>query len=501
MFLSEIYKILNQKYPQGTQDIKINSICNDSRKLERACIFVAVRGSAADGHHYIKQAIEAGAAALVVEDESSIPANYGGAKFIVKESRAALSLIARHFYSNPALDLYCLAVTGTNGKTSTVYMLEHLFNDLGWPTAVMGTIDHHLGDKLWPSRLTTPDVIELHQSLQKFVKAGAKAVALEASSHAIDQKRVEDIPFDVFIFTNLTRDHLDYHKSMEDYFKSKQRLFSELPKQKKSSQLRAIINIDDSYGKRLKLSPLLSSVTIGQSQDADFSFSDFDCQFEGTSFHLKTPQGEVAVRLSIPGVYNVYNAVGAMAAAMHAGLDLAATVKSIESFKGVPGRLQMVENDKGVHIFIDYAHTDKALESSLNSLIEVKKKTNPDAKIITVFGCGGDRDKGKRPLMGAVAEKLSDEIIITSDNPRGEDPTMIIADIKRGLSGNLAQVLTEVDRRSAIKTALGQAQSGDVVLIAGKGHEDYQIIGDQELTFSDYDIAKELIDGLSFKHK
>ncbi len=494
MKLSQLFSIFPQFQlgTYGNQDI--TGIFFDSRKVVPGSIFVAVRGSGADGHFFIAQALKQGAIGLVVESDEAVPKDSDAALVRVADSRTALTRLASRYYSDPAKDLFCIGVTGTNGKTSVTYFLEQIFSRFGWPTGVMGTIDHHLGDKHWGSELTTPDPVTLQKRLSEFRALNARAVAFEVSSHALDQGRVKGLPFDVAIFTNLTRDHLDYHQSFEAYFAAKEKLFLEALQNSEKKELRAILNVDDPYGAKLHVSERAQVWTYGQ-KDCDLKFKVSSIDFGTTVFDLETPRGHTEITLGVPGLHNVYNSVAAIGAALSAGVSLETCREALKDFKGVPGRLETVPSKKGIHVFVDYAHTDDALTSVLQSLDRIRKQSGRDCRIICVFGCGGDRDRGKRPLMARAAEQGSDVVIVTSDNPRSESPEKIISDCLEGISKEKLDrsVFSEVDRRSAIKKALSMAKKGDVVLIAGKGHEKFQLIGPDKIPFDDVSVAAELL--------
>jgi UDP-N-acetylmuramoyl-L-alanyl-D-glutamate--2,6-diaminopimelate ligase len=405
--------------------------------------------------------------------------------------------LASRFYGDPAKSLFMVGVTGTNGKTSTTYMVECILNHFGMKTGVMGTINHHIGDTVWESELTTPDPITLQRRLREFRALNAKAVAFEVSSHAIDQGRTAGLPFNCLIFTNLTRDHLDYHHTMENYFATKERLFREVPLSIIDRQVHAMINVNDEWGQKIQASPNVLVWTFGESQ-SDFQFQILETQYAGTRFRLNTPRGQAEFFLPVPGRHNVYNAVGAIGAALAAGASLEICVEALRTFSGVPGRLERVKSKKEFHVFIDYAHTDDALRTVLAILKQIREQSHQKNKIITVFGCGGDRDKGKRPLMARAAVEGSDIVIVTSDNPRTEEPMLIIQDILAGVPKELlnSKVFVEVDRREAIRKALELASPKDVVLVAGKGHEPYQIIGNRKYDFHDAAVAGEFLNGV-----
>lgn len=483
MKLAQLLSIFPQLRWGESVDQTVSSVTQDSRRVGPGVVFVAVRGSAADGHEYLKSAAKAGALALVVEDDRGIPSDFKGAVVKVESTRVALEKLAERWNGNPARDLFCIGVTGTNGKTTITYMIEAIFTRYGWPTGVIGTIDHHLGSEKWSSQLTTPDPLTLHKRLREFVDLGARAAAFEVSSHALDQHRADSLPFSVGVFTNFTRDHLDYHKTMEDYFVAKERLFRELLGRRKSTT--AVLNGDDPWIRKTRVQEGVQTWWFGQDA-ADFTFRILKQDLNGSLFHVATPRGSAEIQLPCPGPHNVYNAVAALAAAMAAGVSLATAGEALAKFYGAPGRLEKVPNGRGLHIFVDYAHTDDALATVLKALSDVRASSNSAGRIVTVFGCGGDRDKGKRPLMARAAARFSDIAIVTSDNPRGENPETIIEEISAGFSDDWkGQKVIEIDRRQALQRALQIAREGDVILVAGKGHEDYQIVGQQRLPFSD----------------
>jgi UDP-N-acetylmuramoyl-L-alanyl-D-glutamate--2,6-diaminopimelate ligase len=508
--LAEVFSVLvdfgNLRSPSDSSWVRreISSICFDSRKLQEGCVFVAIRGTKSDGHRFLPEAIAQGAIGIVVEDASLIPADYKGGVAIVRDSRQALNRMASHLYGEPGLKLFCVGVTGTNGKTTITYMTEAILNAAGLPTGVIGTINHHLGDRVWPTEMTTPDPISFQKRLSAFVGAGAKALALEVSSHALHQSRVDEVPFDVAIFTNLSRDHLDYHSDMEDYFRAKQKLFDTLLARSKKSPRFAVVNLDDTYGARLQASGGAELWTYGEAPAASLRIEVIEQGFAGTRFklHVQSPSPsaramkethEFSIRM--PGLHNVSNACGAIGAGLAAGLSLKSMSETLAKLSGVRGRLESVENKKNLHIFVDYAHTDGALEAVLHHLGKIRSQAGLANRIITVFGCGGDRDKGKRPLMMKAATRGSDLVVLTSDNPRTEDPEKILDDAVEGADHSLLgkTVFREVDRRKGIAKALELAKPGDVILVAGKGHEDYQQIGTVKHPFSDVEVVKEIL--------
>ena len=474
---------------------EVTIVTSDSRSLQDGGVFVAIKGISADGHSFIEKAVSNfRLAGLVVEDESKIPADFRGAVLVVEDSTMAFHRLAAKFQGNPANDLFCVGVTGTNGKTTCTYLIEAVLNEFSWDTGVMGTVDHHLKDKVWKSQLTTPDAYSLHMRLREFRDLGAQAVAMEVSSHALDQKRVGEIPFSVGVFTNLTRDHLDYHKTMEEYFAAKELLFSHHLGSKKSPL--AIIYGDDQWGKKLKVDDRAKKVFFGFESSNDIKVSISKMDFSKTHFTVTFANGSEDFESPLVGRFNVLNSVAAILVGQHAGATMDTCKNALKKFMGVPGRLERVDTDTGINVFVDYAHTPDALEKALGSLQEIRSASSDSdlkkAKIICVFGCGGDRDKGKRPEMGKIAEEGADLIYVTSDNPRSEDPQAILNDIVQGVS-DTQKIVCEVDRSLAIRKSIEAASKGDVILIAGKGHEDYQIVGDQTLSFDDRIVAKEVL--------
>lgn len=476
-------------------NLEVSGLSHDSRRVEMGFVYIAIKGQSHDGHDFLSSAIERGAIALVVEDLGRVPEGFDGSVVEVENGRAALFQLASRWFGEPAQDLFCIGVTGTNGKTTVSYLVEHLLNSYGWETGVLGTIDHHLKDKSWNSSLTTPDALTLQGRLRDFQNLGAQAAVFEVSSHALEQKRSDGIPFNLAVFTNLSRDHLDYHKSMEDYFRAKARLFTEVLQLSTKNAKKCILNIDDEWGRRLHQMVPTLCWTYGQNQDADFQFTVKGASLQGSAVSLVTPRGAVEFTVPLVGEHNVYNAVAAMAVGVFAGAGLETLAKGIESFEGVPGRMQAVSfSDRAPFVFVDYAHTPDALKRALSSLRqELEKSDVSGSRLIVVFGCGGDRDRGKRPLMGHVASELADQIILTSDNPRSEPEELILNEIAaglepQGLQGRLRKIPS---RKDAIASALQMAKEDDVILIAGKGHEDTQMIRGETLDFSDVEVVRQ----------
>jgi UDP-N-acetylmuramoyl-L-alanyl-D-glutamate--2,6-diaminopimelate ligase len=480
----------------GNPEDEIRGVAYDSRLAGPGHLFVALRGHREDGHRFIQNAIERGASAVVAEEIEGIPG--GVARVRVPDSRRALSKIALQFYANPFKGLSVIGVTGTNGKTTTTYLLESMLKAAGASPGVLGTINYRFAGKRLPAPVTTPESLDIMRLVREMADEGVTHVIMEVSSHALDQGRTRDCPFKVAVFTNLSRDHLDYHKTMEEYFKAKSRLFSNLSEESSSEGATAVINLDDPRGEDLLSMTRARVLTYGTKKKCQVRANSLHTDRTGLTFRLSTPAGEREIHSALLGDFNVYNIMAASAAATALGLSLGAVVEGVEALRTIPGRLEPVPNSSGLMIVVDYAHTPDALLKSLQAL-----RPHVRGRIITVFGCGGDRDKGKRFDMGLVAGKGSDVVFITSDNPRSEDPLSIVEAAERGVVESGLEkkerpchdlsvrgaYFTEVDRRQAIGKAIRLARGEDLVFIAGKGHEDYQIIGNERRHFSDQEEA------------
>ncbi|MDE0151434.1 MAG: UDP-N-acetylmuramoyl-L-alanyl-D-glutamate--2,6-diaminopimelate ligase [Bdellovibrionales bacterium] len=462
-------------------------IQDDSRAVQKGDVFIAVKGFRRDGHIFIPEAVKNGAQTLVVEDKENIPSDFEGSVYKVDSTKKIRSQLLNQYYNSPSEKMFCIGVTGTNGKTTTTYMIEHILSAKGWNTGVIGTINHHLNGKVWSSHLTTPNSVELYERLSDFRRLSAQAVVMEVSSIGLDQNRIDGVDFNIAVFTNFTQDHLDYHKDMASYFKAKTKFF-ELIKESGSNCM-AVLNTDDEHIYNYSKTIPLSFVSYGKSGE-HFSYEIFHEGLDGIKCNMFYNGDKIPMQLPLIGSHNASNAMAAIAVAVAAGFSFEKSIKCLESFKGVPGRLERIHPS---YVFVDYAHTSHALENALQSLQKARKK---DQKIIVVFGCGGGRDQGKRKDMGHVAHHYADSIVITSDNPRDENPDKIVQDILQGIPQKDSHVFVHLDRKTAIQKGLEMAQDQDIVLIAGKGHESKQIIGEKEIEFSDVQVCKSIL-GLS----
>jgi UDP-N-acetylmuramoyl-L-alanyl-D-glutamate--2,6-diaminopimelate ligase len=470
----------------GPVDRAVESIAYDSRRVQRNGLFVALRGEKSNGHDFIGQAIEKGAAVIVAERAER---NSRATCVVVENTRTAVADLAARFYNFPGRKLKLAGVTGTNGKTTTTFLIKHICDKAGLRSGLLGTVRYEIGERVLPAARTTPESLDLQELLAQIRDAGCKAAALEVSSHALAQERTRNLEFDVAVFTNLTQDHLDFHGTMENYFGAKAKLFEQLPQQEKKKNPVAVINIDDRYGRKLieKIDTKVSVVTFGTGIKADFRASNYRMEFGGTSYQLDARGKSYLVRVPLIGRFNVANSVAALAAANALGIGLREAVLSLGKSPQVPGRLEMVPAKRQFQVFVDYAHTPDALLNALKTLRELDPR-----RLIVVFGCGGNRDREKRPLMGAVADQNADHAIVTSDNPRSEDPDKIILEIEKGFRGNHFEKIT--DRTQAISRAIEIARSRDIVLIAGKGHENYQEFANHTVPFEDIQVARRAVE-------
>ncbi len=463
----------------------------DSRRVKPGCAFVAMRGESSDGNRFIDQAIRSGAVAVITDSPGEKPRE-GAAWALVPHGRRALARVSENFYKRPAERIAVAGITGTNGKSTTAFLIESILRAAGRKSALIGTIEYHVAGKVYPAPHTTPEALELARLFSEALGQGATDAVMEVSSHALAQQRVFGVPFDVAVFTNLTRDHLDYHKSMEEYFYAKRVLFegcgTDAPRA-------AVTNLDDQYGVELReFSRKRSSVvlTYGWSK-GDFHAENGDVSPRGTRFDIVTPQEKLAVFSPLIGRVNVYNILAASAACYARGCSPEAIVKGVASLTHVPGRFQRVDCGQPFTVVVDYAHTDDALRNLTALAREFVTRNSAPARVITLFGCGGDRDRAKRPLMGEAAGRGSDYVVLTSDNPRSEEPAAIINDSLVGLQKTGAKYVIEVDRRKGIGLAIDQARPGDIVLLAGKGHEKVQVSREGTHPFDDAEVAREVL--------
>ena len=470
----------------GALDRPVESIAYDSRRVQRNALFVAMRGEKVDGHEFIGQAVEKGASVIVADREEK---HLRATCVVVEDTRTSLADLSAIFYGHPAQRLKLAAVTGTNGKTTTSFLIKHICEKAGLRCGLIGTVRYEIGERVLPAIRTTPESLDLQELLAQIVNAGCRAAAMEVSSHALAQNRTRGLEWNVAVFTNLTQDHLDFHGTMESYFESKTKLFTQLGQQENKRKPAAVVNIDDRYGQQLldKIDKRVAIVTYGMGARADFRVSNYRVEFGGTSYQLDARGKSYLVRVPLIGRFNVANSVAALAAANGLGVDLRAAVLSLGKSPQVPGRLEMVPAKRQFQVFVDYAHTPDALANVLKTLRELQPQ-----RLIVVFGCGGDRDRQKRPLMGEMVDRQADYAIITSDNPRKEDPSRIVAAIEKGFRSTHFEKI--VDRTEAINRAIALAQPRDIVLIAGKGHENYQEFADHTIPFDDIQVARRAIE-------
>jgi len=469
----------------------------DSRRVGPGCVFVAMCGETSDGNRFIDKAIAAGAVAIVTDSPAEKPRE-GVAWVVVPHGRRALARLSENFYHRPAERIAVTGITGTNGKSTTAFLIEAILSAAGRKSALIGTIEYHVAGKVYPAPHTTPEALELARLFSEARGQGATDAVMEVSSHALAQQRVYGVPFDVAVFTNLTRDHLDYHRTMEEYFAAKRVLFegcgTDAPRA-------AVTNLDDEYGAKLaEFSRKHSSVvlTYGWSR-GDFHADKPDITPRGTRFDVITPNDKLAIFSPLIGRVNVYNILSAAAACFARGCNSEAIMRGVASLTHVPGRFQRVDCGQPFTVVVDYAHTDDALRNLTALAREFVSRSGGGGRVITLFGCGGDRDRAKRPLMGDAAGRGSDFVVLTSDNPRSEDPRAIINDALVGLQKSGVKYTVEVDRRKAIALAINAARPGDIVLLAGKGHEKVQVTQDGPHPFDDVEVARELLKASGFE--
>ncbi len=475
----------------------ITGVEYDSRRVKPGSLFVAMRGESSDGNRFIDAAIRAGAVAVVTDSPAEAPRE-GVAWAVVPHGRRVLARVSANFYKRPAERIAITGITGTNGKSTVAFLVESILAVAGRKSALIGTIEYHVAGRVYPAPHTTPEALELARLFSEALGQGATEAVMEVSSHALAQQRTYGVPFDVAVFTNLTRDHLDYHKTMDEYFAAKRVLFegcgTDPPRV-------AVTNLDDEHGAKLaefsrKRSPVV--LTYGWER-GEFHTEKVDISPRGTRFDLITPGEKIAVFSPLIGRVNVYNILAAAAACYARGCELRAIARGVESLAHVPGRFQRVDCGQPFTVVVDYAHTDDALHNLTALAREFVSRGGAAGRVLTVFGCGGDRDRAKRPLMGGAAGRGSDFVVLTSDNPRSEDPLAIINDALVGLQKTGVRYSVEPDRRKAVALAIGEARPGDIVLLAGKGHEKVQVTGEGSLPFDDVEVVREALRATGFE--
>ncbi len=473
MKLSDLLE--NVETVSAVADVCIRSIAYDSRAVEPGDVFVCIKGFATDGHQYAQKAIENGAVAIVAQDsvEADVPVVY------VKDSRMALAQMSKVYYGKPDEKMKIIGITGTNGKTTVTYLIKHILEHYGHKVGLIGTNQNMIGDQVLPTERTTPESKELYAMFADMAEAGCSHVVMEVSSHALYLHRVGGIQYEVGVFTNLTQDHLDFHGDMENYFLAKAMLFDVCNN--------SVVNTDDAYGKRLaKIAPALLDYSVDCV--SALQASEIEISAKGVLYDVEHEGERTSVHVAIPGKFSVYNSLAALGCVMQLGISVDDAVRALLTARGVKGRAEVVPTDTPYTVLIDYAHTPDGLENILSTVNEFKQ-----ARLITVFGCGGDRDRTKRPLMGETAARLSDFVIVTSDNPRTEDPEAILDDIMPGVEKTDCPYVRIANRKEAIAYALSHAEADDVIVLAGKGHETYQILNTGKIHFDEREVVYELL--------
>lgn len=466
--------------------LEVVGVTHDSRQAREGTLFVAIRGEQFDAHRFVAEVMERSAIGVI--SENACPENFRGAWLEVKDARRAMAIAAAEVYRHPSKELHLVGITGTNGKTTIAYLVAAIMKAANECVAMTGTVEYVIGDEHLKAERTTPEATDMQRLLRRAVEAKCRTAVMECSSQAIDLHRCDELFFSVAVFTNLTRDHLDYHGTMENYFAAKRRLFD---KTLGAPPRAAVINIDDAYGRELIWETNKSEtklLTYGLDTSADVSAHDIKFSLEGMSFHVQTQAGEMALHSPLVGRPHLYNLLAAIATGLELGYELDVIARALKDCTGAPGRFERIAHAGDFSVVVDYAHTDDALINVLRTARDVAPE-----RIITVFGCGGDRDRSKRAPMGEAAASLSDVVILTSDNPRTEDASQILADVEKGMMATRKPYEKIPDRRQAIHRAVHEARAGDLVLIAGKGHEDYQIIGKEVFHFDDKEIAREAL--------
>lgn len=482
MELNKLINNIHHEIIKGNTDINILGIDHDSRKIQQGYMFVAIKGFTVNGHKFINEAINNGAVCIIVEEDVSIEEEVTVIK--VKDTVDALARISSIFYHEPSKKLNLIGVTGTNGKTTTTYLMKKILDEHKIKNAIIGTLGSIINNKMINNKNTTPDSLTLQRYLKKMVDANIEYCVMEVSSHALDLKRVKYVDYQVGIFTNLTEDHLDYHLTMENYYRSKLKLFN-------STKKCNIINYDDPYGRRMlkDINNNVPIITYGLDDSCEVKAKNILFHNNGVNFLLHTPKGSIPINMKLLGKFNVYNVLAAVSCGIAFNMELSKIKKAIESFSGIKGRLELIPlKNKDFSVIIDYAHTPDGLEKVLSTI-----KQFAEGRLVVLFGAGGNRDREKRPLMGEIAANLADFVIVTSDNPRFEDPDKIISDILVGVKRGKAKYVAITERKEAIRYALENAKPKDTILLAGKGHETYTIIKDKVIPFDEYKIVLDIL--------
>ncbi|MEH7118693.1 UDP-N-acetylmuramoyl-L-alanyl-D-glutamate--2,6-diaminopimelate ligase [Neobacillus vireti] len=485
MKLQRLLENLHSIVPYHGENPEITSIENDNRKVQKGSLFICIKGYTVDGHDFAESAVKNGAAAVLAERplELNVPV------FLVNDTMRAMAVLADAFYEQPTKRLHLIGITGTNGKTTTSHLIEKILSDAGKKTGLIGTMYTKIADQIIETKNTTPESLTLQKNFKQMVDAGVSAAVMEVSSHALDLGRVHGCDYDVAVFTNLTQDHLDYHQTMDEYKRAKSLLFAQLGNTFDLNKPKyAVLNADDAASNMYSRSTAAHVVTYGIDQNADIQAKNIKMTPKGTAFDLCLKDVTYPISMQLIGKFSVYNVLASITAALVSGLGIDEIIQSIESVEGVAGRFELVNAGQDFTVIVDYAHTPDSLENVLRTIQHFAEK-----KVFVIVGCGGDRDRTKRPLMARIACQLATDPILTSDNPRSEDPIAILKDMEQGVQGENYQVIP--DRRTAIYTAVSQAAPGDVILIAGKGHETYQIIGKEVHDFDDRLVAREAIEG------
>ena len=457
-------------------DREVSFITDNSNKVTEGCIFVCIEGKRFDGHTKAAEAIEKGAVAVIVQKDMGIKE-----QVVVENTRAAYARLSAAFFGHPEKELRIIGVTGTNGKTTSCFIIKSILDSMGYKTGLIGTVKNIVGDKEYPAVLTTPDCYDLFALFREMVDCGCEFCTMEVSSQALDQRRVEGVHFEASIFTNLTQDHLDYHGSFENYMAAKHMLFE-------NSSL-SVVNVDDDAAEYMLSNTDCRKVSFSvNNNNCDYSAKNIRIASSGVKYELVSNSYIGRVRFAVPGKFSVYNSMGAAVCLVEMGMDFNAVLEGLAACVGVPGRMEVVPTDKPYTVLIDYAHTPDGLENVLGCVREIT-----EGKVITVFGCGGDRDSTKRPIMGEIAVRLSDVAVVTSDNPRSEDPDAIISDILEGIKKHSGKFVVEPDRKKAIAKALSIAREGDIVVLAGKGQETYQILASGKIHFDEREVVADIL--------